>query len=406
MRNLLTALLTTTLFANFSNSQEHEIHFVDFGLDSAYKVAKAEGKLLFVDCYTTWCGPCKWMDANIFKNEQVANYFNENFINIKLDMEKGEGEIFAGWNEVRSYPTYIFMDLSKPRRELVHRTVGSMEADKFIQFAKDAQDTNVRIGESRKKYAAGERSPEFIKKYIDDLFNAGYSVDAREICYWHYQTIDWNNIDEADAKNILKFINGESHPMYAEMMNNMPEMEKVADKNLLYGTLYGAISNPVWYGLRKGEGESAFNKAMDRIDGLNYGDKEKLRSEIQLFYWQSEDFEKFSNVAQQTVDQYFGDNSAMYNSIAWTFYEKTTNKKQLGTALKMVEKSITMDKNYNNLDTKMRLLYALGKKKEAITLGDEITKFIAETPGLSDRKESHADALKAIKEGKDIKGMN
>lgn len=406
MRNILFTLLTTLLFTNLTFSQEHEIHFVDFGLDSAYKVAKAEGKLLFVDCYTTWCGPCKWMDANIFKNEQVANYFNENFINIKLDMEKGEGEVFAGWNEVRSYPTYIFMDLSKPRRELVHRTVGSMEADKFIQFAKDAQDTNVRIGESRKKYAAGERSPEFIKKYITDLFNSGYSVDAREICYWNYQTIDWNNIDEADAKNILKFVNGESHPLYADMMAHLTDLEKVADKNLLYGTLYGSIANPIWYGMRKGEGEAAYNKAMDHLDGLNFGEKDKLRSEIQLFYWQSEDFDKYAQSAPETIEKYFNDNSMMYNSAAWSFYEKSTDKKQLSAALKMVEKSITLDKNYNNLDTKMRILYALGKKKEAITLGNEITKFINETPGLSDRKESHADALKAMKDGKDIKGMN
>jgi len=109
-----------TLFLSFVGlSQEIGIIFLDIKLDSAYNLVKLENKLVFVDCFTTWCGPCKYMDANVFTNDSVADYFNDNFINVKLDMEKGEGEVFAGRYRVRSYPTYMFLVCNKPKTLLV-----------------------------------------------------------------------------------------------------------------------------------------------------------------------------------------------------------------------------------------------------------------------------------------------
>jgi thiol:disulfide interchange protein len=72
--------------------------------------SRAEGKPIFVDAYTDWCGPCKWMSANIFTKPEVGAYFNSNFINVKLDMEKGEGPTFARNYKVMAYPTLLFMD--------------------------------------------------------------------------------------------------------------------------------------------------------------------------------------------------------------------------------------------------------------------------------------------------------
>jgi thiol-disulfide isomerase/thioredoxin len=71
--------------------------------------SRAEGKPIFVDAYTSWCGPCRWMSANIFTDAAVGQYFNANFINVKLDMEKGEGVEFARTHKVMAYPT-LFTD--------------------------------------------------------------------------------------------------------------------------------------------------------------------------------------------------------------------------------------------------------------------------------------------------------
>lgn len=98
--------------------------------------AKKQNKPIFVDAYTTWCGPCKWMTANVFSNKEVGDYFNQNFINYKFDMEKGEGPVFARNNGIKAYPTLLFFD--KNEKE-IHRVLGAKPADQFITVGKDAK---------------------------------------------------------------------------------------------------------------------------------------------------------------------------------------------------------------------------------------------------------------------------
>ena len=71
--------------------------------------AKKEGKLVFVDFYATWCGPCKVMDKNVLSDKRVGDYFNENFISYKVDAD-GPGSHIAAIYEIKSLPTLLFLD--------------------------------------------------------------------------------------------------------------------------------------------------------------------------------------------------------------------------------------------------------------------------------------------------------
>ncbi|MFI3322987.1 MAG: thioredoxin family protein [Rikenellaceae bacterium] len=94
-----------------------------------------EEKLIFVDCYATWCGPCKYMDSNVFSNKNVGEYMNNNFINAKYDMESGEGLIVARRYMIKSYPTFLILN---KKGEEVARLVGSSGADEFIDRVQQA----------------------------------------------------------------------------------------------------------------------------------------------------------------------------------------------------------------------------------------------------------------------------
>src|SRR3989304_4987727 len=97
MKKIFTVLLILPVYA-FSQTQESEkgIHFEQATFSEILAKAKKENKMVMVDAYTTWCGPCKWMAKNIFPNDTVADFYNKHFINAKFDMEKGEGKILAG----------------------------------------------------------------------------------------------------------------------------------------------------------------------------------------------------------------------------------------------------------------------------------------------------------------------
>ena len=72
--------------------------------------AKQENKKLMVDCYTLWCGPCRYMATNVFPNDTLGKFMNEHFVCMKLDMEHGEGPERNKTFHVKAYPTFIVFD--------------------------------------------------------------------------------------------------------------------------------------------------------------------------------------------------------------------------------------------------------------------------------------------------------
>lgn len=111
--------------------------------------AKLENKFIFMDCYATWCGPCKFMDQRIFPQKEVGDYFNAHFISVAVQMDQTEADPknVKQWYydaktiekeyAISSFPTYLFFS---PNGIAVHRVVGStgIEAKNLIDKANDA----------------------------------------------------------------------------------------------------------------------------------------------------------------------------------------------------------------------------------------------------------------------------
>ena len=72
-------------------AQEQGITFAGGNWKDMLAKAKAENKVIFMDAYATWCGPCKMMDKNVFAEASVGEFYNEHFVNAQIDMEAGEG---------------------------------------------------------------------------------------------------------------------------------------------------------------------------------------------------------------------------------------------------------------------------------------------------------------------------
>lgn len=103
--------------------------------------AQKEKKIIFFDAYATWCGPCKQMDADTYTDKSVADFYNENFINVKYDMEKGEGPTLADRFFVNAYPNLIFIS---PEGNILHKAVGFKTANEFLALGKEAKDPKMQ----------------------------------------------------------------------------------------------------------------------------------------------------------------------------------------------------------------------------------------------------------------------
>lgn len=154
---------TLTLFGQSST----EIDFIKDDWNAILAQATAENKMVFVDAYTTWCGPCKLMDKKTFSNDLVATYFNETFINAKIDMEKGEGPELARKYGISAYPTLLFVN---GQGNAVHRGLGFHDENALIELANVAQEGSQTNDAMAKKFAEGNRDPEFLLDYIDKSY--------------------------------------------------------------------------------------------------------------------------------------------------------------------------------------------------------------------------------------------
>ncbi|MBW6496984.1 MAG: thioredoxin family protein [Bacteroidales bacterium] len=135
---IIVAFTVTSLSMVFGSETKNEageagIVFHEGSWDQALQLAKEENKLIFLDVYATWCGPCKRLKANTFPDAAVGEFYNANFINVALDGEKGEGLELARKYNVRSYPSLLFIDSNG---QIVGRTAGFHNPDRFLELGR------------------------------------------------------------------------------------------------------------------------------------------------------------------------------------------------------------------------------------------------------------------------------
>ena len=121
-------LLVNMLFVSSVYAQG--ISFFSGSWNDVLIEAKQKKKVVFVDVYTEWCGPCKLMEKNVFSDEQVGKYYNVNFICYKLDGEKGEGPEIVKKYGIKGYPTCLYLDEDG---KLLYRFSGAKDVNEFLE---------------------------------------------------------------------------------------------------------------------------------------------------------------------------------------------------------------------------------------------------------------------------------
>ena len=161
------AFIFSILFAGTLDAQG--IEFFHGSWEEALQKAYEEEKVIFVDAYATWCGPCKTMAKYSFTDEAVGEFYNEHFINIKLDMEKEEGLSWRQTYPVTAYPTLYYIDAEG---EVVLRSVGSKKPADLLEMGEKAAKGYDSSKKYAEKYEEGDRSYDLMYNYIRTLNKA------------------------------------------------------------------------------------------------------------------------------------------------------------------------------------------------------------------------------------------
>ena len=120
--------------------------------------------------YTTWCGPCKMMSNQVFKQKQVGDFFNQNFVNLKVDMEKGEGRDLLKRYGVDAFPTMFLLDGDG---NIIYKIRGGRSVQAFMTAIKRGQNLKIPFYIQKSRYEAGDRSAELMADYFYTMADAG-----------------------------------------------------------------------------------------------------------------------------------------------------------------------------------------------------------------------------------------
>lgn len=353
--------------------------------------AQEENKLIFMDAYTTWCAPCKLMVKDVFPDKKVADFYNQNFVNYTIDMEKGEGPDLAKKYKVTQYPTLLFIAADGT---IVHRAAGFHDPEQFVALGIDALDPSKQLASLERRFANGERDPEFLKSYtvLRAASYDGSHVPVAEAYLRSQKELD----TEANREFIYQYIVGADSELFDHLTQNIDDyIKQFGEDNVrekVQTIVYDAIAQ------KSTEDKKVPLSEVKALYEKAYPDKAKqLVSEYKIGYYRSlGDRKNFAKSAIKHYKKFPTDDAMELNEIAWTFYTVIDKKKYLKKAVKLAQKSAELDPAFYNHETLAALYFKLGKKEAAKNAATQAIAFAKEEGFSPDGYAATTKMLEAI----------
>lgn len=363
---------------------EHELTF-----EQALEKAKTEGKIVFMDCYTTWCGPCKKLSAETFTDNAVGEFFNSHFINLKMDMEKGEGPELSGRFTVRGYPTLLWIN---PDGSVKYRTMGFVPAEKLLNEAQKATDTlSSKIAVMRTEYNNGKRDINFLNDYLNTLALIGGGSDS--ILQGFINSLSSANLkNEKYVQTIFNATDNLQSVGLAYIMKNRTAVEAIVGE-ATFAKKVNTVADKALADAVIKKDEVLFHgaiKLLNDLGGINAS--EKIARSYMEYTERIGNWKMYDKYASEYVQKFGLKNDKELSDIAWNYYLNIEDKKQLEKAKKWAYTAVELKNNTENNTIYAYMSYKLGDLKEA-ELACDYALLRAKEDGGND---SSAKGLKAL----------
>lgn len=330
---LLLICLTVSIVVSSTQTFSQGIIFLQDDWQNVLVQAKTQKKLIFVDIYTAWCGPCKEMDKKTFTEVSVGDKFNARFINYKVDAEKGFGIILAKRYHVTSYPTCLFVD---PSENLIYKQEGLLRATDLVKEADMVLNNQANakpLFALDKLYEEGSRDTEFLNEYIAirSLYDR---VDNRDLVEEYVKSL--TPIQYSSDKTLRIIVNngfridGKAFDLLLKFREKAESLFEGGIEKV--NRAFSQSINEIFDVALKTKNQALFDKALEaNLKALpNTADRVNDKNKL-AFYLAMKDVHKFSEAAEQYLDQYvmFVQIESIRKQDLWE-YEKIMQNYKLG----------------------------------------------------------------------------
>ena len=337
-----------------------DVNFFQGTWEEANAKAKAENKLIMVDAFTYWCGPCKMMDKTFFhNNEAVATMINTHFIAYKVECEHDFGIQFARKFRVMAYPSLLFFNADG---QLLDRKMGfNADQDEFLSQLKsfvDMDQTAVCRFDAKNMQMPW---PDF---YINDFRDAADSTWKRnrnvDVNAWLDQQQDL--FAEASWAVLSRFNTNEKYNQY------------IVDNYATYSSLYKSEVNDKFNNILYNMVNRAAKESKPELfnDAVKAMQTQMPNDTLNLFYMQSYYYEltgDWKNYAATVNARITNPANKVQlgeiNSFAWTIYEKAEDEQIVKMAIGWFTPFLATINDYAAMDTYAALLSKAKQFNEA-----------------------------------------
>lgn len=326
--------------------------------------AKKENKLVFLDAFASWCGPCKMLEKNVFTKQEVGTYYNSHFINARFDMEKGEGRDIARKYSITSYPSLLFLN---GNGEVVYKGKGYMDVADFLGMGKDVLDPENSLEKRIEKFHAGESQPDFLMKLMKDVSNNDFEF-AQKVSERYFKIKENEELTKEDAGVLLYFTKNSDDENFKVFEKKKPELLKMIPENVLNDfekqiRLTTIVKKAVDY--TNYQINDAYLVA-EATKVIGEKDAKTLSSKLRMdFYFNYKNYPEYEKAAVEYYQNPADFSAEELNQISWDFFLYVSNPASLKKAVEWSTESIKKQEDNINTDTLARIYYKLNDSANA-----------------------------------------
>lgn len=326
--------------------------------------AKKENKLVFLDAFASWCGPCKMLEKNVFTKQEVGTYYNSHFINARFDMEKGEGRDIARKYSITSYPSLLFLN---GNGEVVYKGKGYMDVADFLGMGKDVLDPENSLEKRIEKFHAGESQPDFLMKLMKDVSNNDFEF-AQKVSERYFKVKEKEELTKEDAGVLLYFTKNSDDENFKVFEKRKPELLKMIPENVLNDfekqiRLTTIVKKAVDY--TNYQINDAYLVA-EATKVIGEKDAKTLSSKLRMdFYFNYKNYPEYEKAAVEYYQNPADFSAEELNQISWDFFLYVSNPASLKNAVEWSTESIKKQEDNINTDTLARIYYKLNDSANA-----------------------------------------
>lgn len=361
--------------------------------------AKSENKYIFVDCFATWCGPCKMMDRVVYTSDSVRDVMNQNFIAIKVQMDtsKNDDDQTKSWYsdaseinksyKITAYPTFLFFS---PEGELLHRGVGYKDVQEFIALSLDALNPQKQYATLVRNYEQGKNDYSVMPYLATTASSFGDSDLAKKVAndYINNYLLGLKDDELYTKENmefLLLFTVGPTNKSFKFLYQNTEKVSRLLNdstgvKTFLASIITKAELDPAVLSAAKSSTDSPdWEKLRATIKSKYddyYADRTVIDAKARWYAWKK-NWPEFTKNTVLYLNKFGSDLSNFdINDRAWKVFPYVADKNGLEEVIRWMEKVVKSETDSANLlpaalDTYANLLHKVGRTSEAIPIEEK-----------------------------------